>query len=161
VRKSPFVDPFRGLEHGPPPRYKGRNLRRRHVSKVPRRGLTLVFLATSFVACSHPTGPSLSATILTQSLVPTGSGVSAASICCCHVVGTVQNTSTIPVDMILDWSATDNVGNVLGLATDFEKNVSPGATTSYNAAGIFASCSAVAQVTPQVTVYGLYEPTNP
>jgi hypothetical protein len=120
-----------------------------------------VGFSCGLLACSHPTGPSLSAVILTQNLVPTGSGPSAASICCCHVVGTVQNTSSIPVDLILDWSATDNVGNVLGLATDFEKNLGPGNTASYNAAGIFASCSAVAQVTPQVTVYGLYEPTNP
>jgi hypothetical protein len=123
--------------------------------------LAIVGLVVGLVACSHPTGPSLSAVILDQNLVSTGGGADAASICCCHVQGRVQNTSVIPVDIILDWNAVDTSGNPIGLATDFEKNLDPMAIAPFNAAGIFAPCAKVKSITPTISVVGIYAAPTP
>ena len=120
-------------------------------------------LAFGLLCCSHPTGPSLTAVVLSQKLISTAPGTLGEQTCCCHILGSVQNTSTINVDITLDWYPTDASGNSLGLATDFEKNMAPGAVAPFNAAGIFAPCSQVnpASLTPQVLVFGLFTPPAP
>jgi hypothetical protein len=125
------------------------------------RPVAIFGIALGFLACSHPTGPSLSAVILNQTLVSTAKGALAQSICCCHVEGQVQNTSTIPVDIILDWAAKDASGNPIGLATDFEKNLAPAGVASFNGAGIFAACSQVSSLVPTISVIGVYAAPNP
>jgi hypothetical protein len=132
-----------------------------NVRAAKRARVVAITCALGVVSCNHPTGPSLTAVIESQTLVPTSSVPFAESICCCHVTGTVRNTSSVSVDIILDWTASDASGKPLGLATDFAKNVAPGASAPFDAAGIFSACSLVKNIVPTVTVIGIYQPVVP
>src|SRR5271169_4932099 len=139
----------------------------------------LVAMATG--ACSHTTGPSLSAQLVSQQLVPTitmpqivnTSGVGPisdpASLCCCRVVGAVRNTSSVPVNLNLFFHATTTDGQCPGdvqntqngcTGQDSLVNVAAGATVNYSAAGILKPCSAVSAVSLDMTVTGIWFPTT-
>jgi hypothetical protein len=126
-----------------------------------RRYLTAVTVALAAMglaaACNHVTGPALSAEILSQQLVPTSGFANAAQLCCCHVQGTIRNTSSITVHVSFRWKAFDRNGAEAGTAFDYVKNIAPGATATYDGAGIAQPCSAIARVEPDVLVIGLFD----
>jgi predicted small secreted protein len=114
-------------------------------------------------------GPSLTATIQTISLSPTfpftpgdATGEQAArNICCCLVVGTVQNTSSVAAHIELRFPATSQGQNV-GTAIDLEQNVPSQAVRAFTAVGIQAACNtlSLSQITAdqRVRVIGLWAP---
>ncbi len=117
-----------------------------------------IVVASAIVACSHTTGPSPSAVLVSRTLVPTSTVANAASICCCHVQGTVRNTSTIEVDIQLRFAATNVDGAYVGTAADFLNDVPAGATRSFDAAGIQEACARTKTVSDQVLAFGHFIP---
>jgi hypothetical protein len=124
------------------------------------------------IACQNGVvGPSLTAAIQTISLSPTfpftaGDATSeqaSRNICCCLVVGTVKNTSSITAHIELQFPATSQGQNV-GTAVDLEKEVAPQAVRSFSAVGIQAACNKLSlnQITTdqRVRVIGLWEPPH-
>jgi len=115
------------------------------------------------MACQNGVvGPSLSATVApppTLALQPSLAGQ--PTVCCCHVVGTVTNTSSVTVHVQLAFPASV-AGQSAGAAYDFQKNVAAGEVRSFLAAGIYAPCSQIAVdrifADRQVQVTGLYQP---
>jgi hypothetical protein len=90
------------------------------------------------------TGPSLSATFQQVTFVPTVAGLTGGeNVCCCHLAGKFTNTSSIAVDAELRFPAKDKGGVLVGQGEDLLLNVQPGATQSFLAVGITASCSSL------------------
>lgn len=116
----------------------------------------LVFAALA-ASCDHVTGPSLSAKIESQRLVPTSTFQNADQICCCHIQGNITNTSSIAVHISLRWSVFDKSGAQVATATDFLTSVAAGATKPYDSVGIEKPCSQVGTFTPDVLVIGLFD----
>lgn len=122
------------------------------------------------IACQNGVvGPSLTATVQTISLSPTfpftaGNATSeqaARNICCCVVVGTVKNTSSIAAHVELRFPAISQ-GQAVGTAIALEKDIPSQATRSFSAVGVQAACNTVSlsQITAdqRVRVIGLWEP---
>lgn len=129
--------------------------------------LVLAFLLAGFASagCNHAQGPSLSASVETLRLSPSSADGNAATVlpaCCCRVVGTVRNTSSIPVNVSLRFPATDARGKNLGVAVDYVQNLAAGSSGAYDAAGILAACSQVVESRLrsdlQIEVLGVYRP---
>lgn len=116
------------------------------------------------LACqSGVTGPSLSATVSNLQLQPSVSGLEGGqNVCCCHVTGRVTNTSSVGVHIELIFPAKDAAGQVLGVASDIQRDVAPNGVRDFVAVGILAPCRSVglSQVTAdkRVRVMGLWEP---
>jgi len=125
-------------------------------------------------SCANVAGPALTIEVVSQSLVPTasatqtgpqiGAPVDPPAICCCRVKGQVRNTSTIPVHIELTWrlnaAALAAPRKSIGQARDFLRDVQPGETRSYDAAGLFEACNKIAfsDLDRFVTPFGLYNP---
>jgi hypothetical protein len=133
--------------------------------------VALALGAAFTIACqSGVVGPDLTATIQTMSLSPTfpftpGDAVgeqASRNICCCLVVGTVKNTSSIAAHIELQFPATTLQGQNAGVGVDLEKNVDPGAVRAYSAVGLQAACNTLSltQITAnqRVRVIGLWQP---
>jgi hypothetical protein len=125
-------------------------------------GAALALSGSLTLACqSGVTGPSLSAVIETLALAPTVNAPAAQNICCCHVVGTVRNTSGITIHIQLQFPAKGANGDT-GTAVVLLNDVLAGALRSFEAPGIFAPCSSftAAQVRADAIVrpIGLWEP---
>jgi uncharacterized protein YfcZ (UPF0381/DUF406 family) len=126
-------------------------------------------IAFTFACQNGVVGPSLTATIQTISLSPTfpftpgdATGEQASrNICCCLVVGTVKNTSSITAHIELQFPAI-SAGQSVGTAVDLEKDVASQAVRSFSAVGIQAACNTLSltQITADqhVRVIGLWEP---
>ncbi len=108
-------------------------------------------------SCQHVTGPSLSAKIESQRLVPTSTVQNADQICCCHIQGTITNTSPIAAHISLRWTVFDKAGAQVATATDFLTSVASGATKPYDSVGIDKPCNLVGNFTPNVLVVGLFD----
>jgi hypothetical protein len=117
------------------------------------------------IACQNGvSGPSLSATVTpppTFALQPSLAGQ--PTVCCCHVVGNVTNTSSVTVHVQLAFPASVG-GQSAGAAYDFQKDIKPGEVRPFLAAGIYAPCS---QLTTdqifagrQIQITGLYQPAQ-
>lgn len=132
--------------------------------------VALALGAAFTIACQNGVvGPSLTATVQTISLSPTfpftpGNATSeqaSRNICCCLVVGTVQNTSSITAHIELRFPATSQ-GQNAGTAIDLEKDVPSQAGRSFSAVGIQAPCNtlSLSQITAdqRVRVIGLWAP---
>ena len=125
-------------------------------------GTALALSGALAIACQNGvTGPSLTATILDLSLTPTATVPAGENICCCHVVGTVKNTSSIDVHIQLEFPATAGGVNV-GMATILVRNVTPGAVRTFEAIGIQSACSSLSMTQiaadQRVRAIGLWEP---
>lgn len=123
-------------------------------------GVALVGALT--LACQNGVvGPSLTASVLTLSLSPTLKVPAGENICCCHVVGTVKNTSSVNVHVELRFPAVANGQNV-GTAVDLERDIAPNGVRAFEAVGIQSACSSLslAQISAdqRVRVIGLWEP---
>ena len=123
-----------------------------------RAGLLSIILAGAFGGCQHELGPSLSFVVEDQHLAPT-SEVS-STLCCCRVQGHVRNTSSIVVNINLNFPATDAQNESLGLALDFVEGVQPGEVRTFDAAGIFAPCGEVRNVVGIHQVTGVFTGTG-
>lgn len=123
------------------------------------RLVLVALVGVSCVSCDHLTGPSLSAVVESETLVPTSTQANAASLCCCRVEGTVRNTSSIPVDLSLRWKAIGADGKTFpGTALDFLVNIQPGGRSPFLGIGLLESCSSIARVERDVLVIGLFSP---
>lgn len=136
--------------------------------------LCLASAALAFVSsCTNVAGPALTVEVLSQSLVPTASAtqtgpqigepVNPPAICCCRVKGQVRNTSSLPVHVELTWRLSERALATrasIGQARDFLRDLQPGETRSFDAAGIFEACSKVAfsDLDRIVTPFGLFNP---
>ena len=125
-------------------------------------GAALALSGSLTLACqTGVTGPSLSAAIETLALAPTVNAPASQNICCCHVVGTVRNTSGVTEHIQLQFPAKAANGDS-ATAVVLLNDVLPGALRSFEAPGIFAPCSSftVAQVRADAIVrpIGLWEP---
>jgi hypothetical protein len=126
-------------------------------------------VAFTFACQNGVVGPSLTATIQTISLSPTfpftpgdATGEQASrNICCCLVVGTVKNTSSITAHIELQFPAT-SLGQNVGTAVDLEKDVASQAVRAFSAVGIQAACNKLSLTQigtdQRVRVIGLWEP---
>jgi len=132
--------------------------------------VALALGAAFTIACQNGVvGPSLTATVQTISLSPTfpftpgnATGEQASrNICCCLVVGTVKNTSSIAAHIELQFPAM-RAGQSVGTAVDLEKDVPSQAGRSFSAVGIQAACNTLdlSQISAdqRVRVIGLWEP---
>jgi len=106
--------------------------------------------------CEHETGPALSAELQQVAKSPTRDEPNAQRLCCCRIVGFVQNTSPIEAHVSLRFAVTDVDGNDIATAIDFVPNIPSGGTRPFNASGIFVPCRSVASWEPDVLVIGLY-----
>lgn len=125
-------------------------------------GAAVALAGALAMACQNGvTGPSLSATIQTISLSPTVKLPAGENICCCHVVGTVKNNSSVTAHIRLEFTAKKD-GGTIGQAMVLEKEVGSGAVRSFEAPGMFAPCSSIdtKQILADavVRVIGLWEP---
>jgi hypothetical protein len=135
--------------------------------------LALGAAALVFTSCDNVTGPPLTVEVVSQNLVPTasatqtgpqvGAPVDPPAICCCRVKGQVRNTSSITVHIELTWqlsSAALASRASIGQARDFLRDVAPGETRSYDAAGLFEACNKIAfgDLNRTVTPFGLFNP---
>jgi hypothetical protein len=119
-----------------------------------RAGLLSLMVGGAFGACQHETGPSLTFVVEDQRLEPTSSVSS--TLCCCRVKGHVRNTSSIVVNINLAFPATDAQNESLGAALDFVEAVQPGELREFDAAGLFAPCPQVRNVTSSHQVTGVF-----
>ena len=154
-----------------------------------RGPIRLLVLGAILVAggCNHTTGPSLSAVVTSEKLVPTvtlpqivnvtlptlpspfPSPADPASLCCCRVVGTIQNTSVVPVNINIFFHATTTDGQCPGIESETQAGctgqdslvaVEPGATANYSAAGILKPCDLVSSVAVDVALTGIWFPSS-
>jgi hypothetical protein len=130
-----------------------RVLRARSVSV--RIALTSLMLGTASMGCGHETGPSLSIAVANESLASSSTEANAASLCCCRVRGTVRNTSSIAVDVFIDYEATSAAGP-LGPALDWVPNLGPGDEAAFDAPGILAPCKQVTGFTGRHRITGVF-----
>lgn len=119
-----------------------------------RAALVSLALAGSLGACQHETGPSLTFVVEDQHLESTSTVSS--TLCCCRVKGHVRNTSSIVVNINLNFPAVDAQNNALGAGLDFVEAVQPGQLRTFDAAGIFAPCSQVKTVTSVHQITGVF-----
>jgi hypothetical protein len=112
-------------------------------------------------------GPSLTAATSAVTLMPSLGSVpdleANKNTCCCHVTGTVKNTSGIEVHVELKFPATNRqTGQPAGTALTILRNIGPGASRDFSAIGIYAPCNALDRdqvVRDQiVNIKGLWEP---
>lgn len=142
------------------------------------RNLTLPFAASAAAlalaaACSNPVGPPLSVEVVSQRLVPTASATATgpqigapivpANICCCRVKGEVRNTGTVTSHIQLVWMLNPQARLArpsVGQGRDFLRDVMPGETRTFDAAGLFEACSKLSftELERQVTPFGVYLP---
>ena len=130
--------------------------------------------ALAFVSsCTNVAGPALTVEVLSQSLVPTatatqtgpqlGEPVNPPAICCCRVKGQVRNTSSVAVHVEVTWRLSTKAlasRDSIGQARDFLRDLQPGETRSFDAAGLFEACNKIAfsDLDRIVTPFGLYNP---
>ena len=110
-------------------------------------------VAASVAACTQASGPSLTVAIEGQSLQP--DPTSKPALCCCLVVGNVQNTSSIPVNVEARFWATGPGGATLQ-AMAWVTDIAPGATAPFSAPGFTVPCSEVSNVRDDPLAFGIY-----
>jgi len=67
--------------------------------------------------------------------------------CCCRVVGTVSNRSTIAVHVDVAFDAYEaGDPKPVGRALDFVENLQPGESRDFTAAGFVQSCNSISKV---------------
>jgi hypothetical protein len=120
-----------------------------------RAAFAALMVATAWTGCSHETGPSLSIEVENAVLAPSSSIANAASICCCRVRGTVRNTSSITVDVNINFDSQGAAGG-LGTAIDWVRNLESGAQASFDAPGIIAPCEQVTAITGRHRITGVF-----
>lgn len=131
-------------------------------------GVGVALVCALVIGCQNGvSGPSLTATTASLSLVPTmteGTELEAnRNICCCHVTGTVTNGSSVPVNIELRFPAkSKQTGEQVGMGLDLQKSMAAGGTRSFVAVGIYAACNSLdlAQIQRDqiVNVRGLWSP---
>jgi hypothetical protein len=125
-------------------------------------GAAVAFAGALAIGCQNGvTGPSLSASIQTLSLVPTVNAPYSQNICCCHVVGTVKNTGTITEHVQLQFPAKTG-GTEVGRAVVLVNDVLSGTVRNFEAPGLMVACSTIdpKQVLADAVIrpIGLWEP---
>jgi hypothetical protein len=138
-------------------------------------------LALLHVACdSVPVGPSLTNVTfsgLNGASIQTNAGWRASqfptvvlsnltrdpSVCCCHIRGTVSNSNTVPVHVIVQFAAMDPSQQELARIVNFAQDLQAGATyrlpdDGAGAAGFLLPCNQIDHVNFQLNVTSLAPP---
>lgn len=122
-----------------------------------RIGVSLA--ATIFaVACGFSEGPTLDLQVESQRLLATTGN---NSFCCCHVVGTVVNRSTIVVHATIGFEGfVAGEEKAVASARDFLVNLQPNERRSYTATGFIRSCGSLSsfRLIQPVSVQGVFTP---
>lgn len=128
-------------------------------------GLAVAAAGALLMGCQNGvTGPSLTASILQLDLSPTLKVPAGENICCCHIVGTVKNTSSVGVHIRLQFPAKDKAGASAGAAEVLVTAIPAGTTRDFEAIGIQKPCSSLEKTQiwadQRVRVIGLWEPNQ-
>ena len=148
----------------------------RHMAIVCLSALALVYVACDSV----PVGPSLTNVTfsgLNGASIQTNSGWRASqfptvalsnlvrdpSVCCCHIRGTVSNTNTVPVHVIVQFAAMDASQKELARIVNFAQDLQAGASYRLpddgpGAAGFLLPCDQIDHVNFQLNVTSLAPP---
>jgi hypothetical protein len=115
--------------------------------------------ATLFaVACGFSEGPTININVESQRLLATTGN---NGFCCCHVVGTVLNQSTIVVSATIEFEGFE-AGNekVAANARDFLANLQPNERRTYTATGFVRPCSSLSsfRLVQPIDVRGVFTP---
>jgi hypothetical protein len=121
--------------------------------------LSLFVCAAAFgvAACqSLPTGPSLTAFEITNiSGQPT---IGDRSLCCCHVVGTATNRTTVPLHATITFSGFDTRDKEVSKILYFIQDIAPGQSRTINAPGFIVPCNAISRFSWEVKVRAITYP---
>ena len=115
--------------------------------------------ATIFaVACGFSEGPTINIQVESQRLLATTGN---STFCCCHVVGTVLNQSTIVVHATVEFEGFE-AGNekVAANARDFLANLQPNERRTYTATGFVRPCNSLNsfRLVQPIDVRGVFTP---
>jgi|WetSurMetagenome_2_1015567.scaffolds.fasta_scaffold58060_3 hypothetical protein len=124
--------------------------------------------AVALAGCQNGvSGPSLTATTSGLTLVPSLGSTpdlnANMNTCCCHVSGTVKNTSSVDTHIELRFPATSKQTNEsVGMGLSVLTNVPAGGSKTFVAVGIYAACNTLDmnQITRDqlVNIKGLWSP---
>ena len=123
-------------------------------------GGRIVFLC-ALVAVSGcqdlPTGPSLK-DFQVSGVAGSPTIANSPNLCCCHVVGTATNRTTVPLHATIQFTGFDVRGQELSTILYFIQDMAPGASHSIDAPGFIVPCSAISRYTWEVKVRGITYP---
>ena len=98
-------------------------------------------LAVASASCGFDEGPSLQVDVRETALVPTAGDT---ALCCCRVVGVIENLSTVPVHVTLQFKAFstgENGEEEIGTAVAFLEGIEPAEQRQVDAPGLLMPCS--------------------
>lgn len=107
------------------------------------RTLLCVLISVFLTTCGFDEGPSLQVDVRDTVLVPTAGD---AALCCCRVVGIIENLSTVPVHVTLQFKAYGTGENEtseeeVGTAVVFLERLEPAEQRQVDAPGLLLPCS--------------------
>lgn len=105
---------------------------------------------------SLPTGPSLTAFEITN--IAGQPTIGDRSLCCCHVVGTATNRTTVPLHATITFSGFDTRDKEISKIVYFMQDVAPGQTRNINAPGFIVPCNAITRFSWEVKVRAVTYP---
>ncbi len=137
--------------------------RERDIMKRNRFGLsvlvsTCLVLLLFFLPACFDTGPTLSVVVPEHSLQST---LGVDTQCCCLVVGTAINQSTVPVQATLKFTAfEDGDSSSVGTAFEFLRDMQPGEQRSFSASGLVMPCSDIDRYELLIDLTGSWLPPS-
>ena len=120
--------------------------------------ISIVIGGLWLAACGGtPAGPSISNVVLRNvALQPTADN---PNLCCCHVTGTAENGTSVPVHMTIKFSALDGVRDEpIATIVAFVSDLEPRSTRAIDAPGFIVPCAAIKDLTTEVDVSGIAFP---
>jgi hypothetical protein len=94
-------------------------------------------------ACGFDQGPNIDVLIERPELRPTAAS---PTVCCCRVVGTVSNRSTVPVHVEVAFDAyAKGEPKPVARALDFVEGLQPNESRNFSAVGFVQSCSSISE----------------
>ena len=119
----------------------------------------VVTVAALGIACGFETGPTLDVQVENATLRPTTGN---SQLCCCHVVGTVVNRSTVPVHVTAEFEGFEagNTAKPVARALDFLPDMQPSERRSFTAVGFVLPCGTINEfrLVQPLNVRGVFTP---
>lgn len=81
-----------------------------------------------------------------------------AALCCCHVVGTATNRTTVPLHATIKFTGSDAQGKEISTILYFIQDLAPGSSHAIDAPGFIVPCTAVSRYSWEVKVRGITYP---
>ena len=119
--------------------------------------LLLLVATIGMLACQElPLGPSLQEFELTD--IKGQPTVGNAGLCCCRVVGTARNRTTVPLHATIQFAGFDGAGREISKILYFIQDLAPGSSSAIDAPGFVVPCNAINRFTWEVKVRGVTYP---